>query len=339
METYHRFLSIYCCFLALFVQAQGDDFVQKPWKDLTIEKLQHPIHKAYEHHGTLWSLDYGNGIIYRSNDQGATWKKLADLDSEYFEKIQFINKNEGFVCGDYGYVYKTDDSGNTWRDISPKLPNRITTQYRSDTTLIKPPDGLFIAYYDMHFMTRDAGYVSGFTYNPADTVRTSFDRVFMETTDGGISWSKIPWEGHRQALLKYENSLSKFNITFNNEYFRTPHKSWQITKKNSAKDLVVRTDYATRHKDTVLLGKTPFKRAMLRKILFLNADQGYIFGGALDPENQRAVVYETINGGDSWHYLAVDWPHIHEAVANEEYLWVFGKEALIKRIALKELLE
>jgi len=69
----------------------------------------------------------------------------------------------------------------------------------------------------------------------------------------------------------------------------------------------------------------------LRDIVFLNQNIGYITGGALDENNEKAIIYETLDGGMSWTYIASDLPHIHTASIGGDNLWIAGKENMIKR--------
>ncbi|WP_221412692.1 hypothetical protein, partial [Fulvivirga lutimaris] len=76
---------------------------------------------------------------------------------------------------------------------------------------------------------------------------------------------------------------------------------------------------------------------MLRSITFLSNDIGFVFGGSLDKENEKAIIYSTNDGGKHWEYVESELSHIHVAVTNNRYLFLFGKEGLMKRIEKQKI--
>ena len=68
-----------------------------------------------------------NGIIAKTEDAGATWKKLRNGDaltvkSEPFRAVFFTDILRGYIVGDLGLMWLTKDGGDTWQTVKD-LPN------------------------------------------------------------------------------------------------------------------------------------------------------------------------------------------------------------------------
>lgn len=338
MRTVITSLLIFTISNMLLAQVDVNKVFSNPENDIGIEELSEPIHVVAAYDTLIWAADYGSGSVYKSIDNGKSFKKISTLGAEYFESIQFVDDKNGFISGDYGYEYKTQDGGETWIEISPKIEGRIKERFRNDTTKNQEPDGAFAAYYSMHFISKAQGYVSGFMFNPKVGAGASFKRLFFLTNDGGENW-ELP-DGKEQANIRtqFKNSIQKHNISVENEYFLNNVTSWKLgrDKINRSKDIIVRRNYSTNVSDTLKLPKTPYQSVKLRSITFLNDETGFVFGGSLDKQNERAVIYRTTNGGESWEYIDSNLSHIHSAITNNGYLFLFGENGLTQRIDIQE---
>lgn len=297
------------------------------WIDVEIKDLEFPIHKMEATNTDVWASDYGDGVLYRSKDKGKTWSKATQFGSEYIEVIHFVDEKIGFVCGDYGYVYKTSDQGQTWEEISPKVEERIVERYDSET---EQPEGILYAYYNMHFLDNKEGFVSGYTFT-----EKGISNIFFHTLDGGKNWIKIEKEKRRAFMRSYVEKANPSFESINDKYYFDKNKclfTWGIKDKG---DVVIHQNLLTNQSDTVVLPPNPYKKPMLRNIVFLNEHVGYITGGALDENNEKAILYKTLDGGLNWTYIASDLPHIHATLLNGDDLWITGKENMIKRKKVK----
>lgn len=109
-----------------------------------------------------------NGL-YKTEDGGANWIKLS-FYNQNIKHIYFIDKNVGFIFGDWCTLYKTNDGGANW--VKKRLP------YISQ--------GL-IGVSSMQFVNNSVGYLVG-----------DEDNDVCKTEDGGETWvtnSKQP-SGH-----------------------------------------------------------------------------------------------------------------------------------------------
>jgi photosystem II stability/assembly factor-like uncharacterized protein len=301
-----------------FLNVAGQDFKVSEMRSL--EALT--IHKLEFRNDIFWGVDYGSGKVIKSVDKGRTWNEIAALKAEYFEKIQFADDNVGFVCGDYGYVYSTSDGGKNWQEISPVIEGRITERYRNDSTKNQKPDGQFIAYYDMFFNDSKNGFVSGFKMNPSIG---SYERLTFVTEDGGITW-QARGDLRKQDFVKQKSIKG----TFIGEIFHMDQKNLWRTKKYENTFIVQKSsDSGESWKNVNLPGYNGKDKWMLRKTLFVDKDIGFVFGGTLNDESSRALVFYTNDGGDSWKQYSNKWPHLHDAIFVEGKIYVSGKNGFL----------
>ena len=129
-------------------------------------------------------VGYGDGI-YRSDDDGKSWKNMGLGKSEHISKIIIHPENSQIIWvaaqgplwskgGERG-VYKSTDGGNNWKQV---LGNNEWTG--ATDLLIDPrdPQVLYAATWDRHRTV--AAYMGG---GPGTAIHKS--------TDGGESWTKI----------------------------------------------------------------------------------------------------------------------------------------------------
>lgn len=321
MKILIPFLSI----ILLYTASNADN-----WRDVNISKNV-TIHKMTYFENHFWGVDYGEGEIYKSTDNGDNWHFLTKLNAEYFEKIQFLDYKNGVVCGDYGYVYRTKDGGKTWIEISPVIENRITKHYRNDTTKNQKPDGMFVAYYDMLFKDTLSGYVSGFKQNPSIGFRESFKRLFYQTKDGGKSWMIVEGKEKVNDFKKlFFEDIEKNKITVESTYFLDEQNAWKITMKKGEK-CVSRSKDGGKSWNEYPLQKEVAEKWITRSIVFVNKKEGFVFGGTLGEDSNKAVVYHSKDGGVSWSIYENDWTHIHHAIFRDGKIWVSGKNGLLKK--------
>jgi len=59
------------------------------------------------------------GIILKTTDKGATWKRLLGINGEEtFTGIYFTDAQNGYITGHEGLVYKTTDGGMFWTRLN-----------------------------------------------------------------------------------------------------------------------------------------------------------------------------------------------------------------------------
>ena len=64
------------------------------------------------------------GLVFRSRDEGKTWKGIQIIDKPTLTSIAFLNENTAIVVGHRGSIYKTENAGKDFVKINlPELSN------------------------------------------------------------------------------------------------------------------------------------------------------------------------------------------------------------------------
>ena len=178
---------------------------------------------------------------------------------------EFVDENNGYICGGDGAFIKTEDGGSSWIDIS--LNN--TMQLRN-IFFIDENNGWMIDYFGKSILhTTDGGYnwsssqlggsiiyqpESIFFLNETDGYVNTDDGLLYKTYDGGSTWEVI------------YGFYSGWNSSI---YFTTETEGWYIT------GMVFHTyDGGESWSDGERFGTNP------RSLFFLDKDQGWIGGSS-----------------------------------------------------------
>lgn len=125
------------------------------------------------------------GVIYRSEDNGSTWKKIFEGDQE-IKTLFFINTDEGFMTTSDSF-YKTLDGGSSWK-LFTKIPENFTSTF---------------------FISENLGYSS------------SLSGKIYKTINGGESWD-IVYKG--STVLTEIIKISNFMLTIGYDGTIIKHK-------------------------------------------------------------------------------------------------------------------
>jgi photosystem II stability/assembly factor-like uncharacterized protein len=224
-----------------------------------------------------WASGAGNTIL-RTDDGGATWKKLANPSPVPAERLDFrdvdaVSDTTAYVLsigeGTASRIYKTIDAGLTW-----------TLQFANADAA---------AFFDaMAFWDADHGIAV------SDSVKGAF--VIITTEDGGRSWNRVPADRLPPAL---ENegafAASGTNVTV----FGSTH-AWFGTGA-AARARVLHTPDRGR---TWTIADTPLRAGQtsgIYSIAFRDAMNGVVVGGDYSKETEavdNAAV--TRDGGKTW---------------------------------------
>jgi photosystem II stability/assembly factor-like uncharacterized protein len=155
------------------------------------------------------------GIIYYTEDGGATWAKQDTQTSMPLLSISFCNRRVGWAVGKSGIIIHTTDGGVTWNEqVSPKKKNLFKVHaLNAETcwavgdwgTILLTEDGgetwqnrsysEDVIFYDLDFQGANEGWIAG-----------EFGAI-LHTSDGGATW-------HRQPSVA---DATLFSVSFSSE--------------------------------------------------------------------------------------------------------------------------
>jgi photosystem II stability/assembly factor-like uncharacterized protein len=271
----------------------------------------------------------------KTTNGGVQWDKLFQLDSVFYEQIQFVTPKIGWICGGHGEVLKSIDGGLTWNKMSIPHPNPNV-----DLTLI----------YAMFFKNENDGFVGGghlnyIIKNAKKYVNWDDGQYFiLHTTDGGISWENIVRSPPVMLLtFQFLNDSIGF-VSGDNSIYKTYDggNSWQILFMDSTKSIGgirglwfmnFEHGYAASWNGYVLKtidgGHTWERRRItkspLRSMCFINDTIGYIVGNEGDT---KTPIYVTKDGED-WQTFMTGLPDLHRIRRSDTFIWVCGKKGVI----------
>ena len=202
------------------------------------------------------------GTIMKTIDGGQHWQHIKLNSDADLNRVQFINKNEGWASGGrirmgatnasmrhdqrggFAYIYHTKDGGKTWECQFAERGRHL---------------------FALDFVNENIGYAGG-------------ERGFlMKTTDGGKHWNVLPTTGTLNWLygMAFKDEYTGFAVGLNEAVIKTSDggKSW--VKVNAASDK-----------------KFYGFRSIYRDICF-KGNTGCIVG-------QNGSVLISHNGGETW---------------------------------------
>lgn len=277
-----------------------------------------------------FAYSYGTGNIYHSENGGRGWKILAQLDSVYFEQIQFIDAQTGWICGEQGKIYRTSDGGQSWQDISINLPE-------SEGNLLL---------YALYFENESHGLVGGMSVNFETRERKV--RLY-KTQDGGSNWietetptmlmnivkgpeNRIWGMGSAMVLVK-DNLEAPWKTVLQSDSLRkiadirsldfSSKKGRVIAAEFSAGKIHISDDH----------GQTwttqPITQNRLRSIVRY-ADGQWLAAGDLNKESGN--LFWSQDDGRTWQRDSLKYPDLHRLQLSEDYVWAVGKDGYSARM-------
>jgi photosystem II stability/assembly factor-like uncharacterized protein len=186
------------------------------------------------------------GTIFKTIDGGETWDSLQTNTKEHLNSIYFINKDIGYAAGTNGTVIKTTNGGISWENENINIPLPVSKVY---------------------FIDENKGFATpGFQRECA----------FLETFDGGKSWTKI--------------KIPNFDFIINDIQFITDKIGFMIGGIVPPFGFLKTTDGGLTWKANAFSTDA----VNFSSMFFTDEFTGYVCDNAGD-------IIKTVDGGDTWY--------------------------------------
>jgi photosystem II stability/assembly factor-like uncharacterized protein len=234
---------------------------------------------------TGWYVN-GHGKIFKTTDEGLTWKKVYEKQGSFFRTIAFLDENRGFV-GTVGTdyfpnvtdtipLYQTRDGGMTWDPVEYKGPY---VKGLCAINIVKEP---YINHgvldYRFHI------YAVGRVGSPAN---------LMVSHDGGKSWTS-------QSLQQDAKMLFDIVMHDKNNGIACAASSEDISTSNA---LILKTSDGGKTWQKVFQSSRPFETTW--KASFPTPQVGYVTIQSYnpDPSVTQQRIAKTTDGGNTWQEI------------------------------------
>lgn len=256
-----------------------------------------------------------HGSFYRSTNGGLNWTS-ASLDLPYLwegtvdlvRSMNFINNNTGYIVTDFGTILRTTDSGIEWKKDSTNRPAYEKLSVLHDVNAFA---------HDKIYACGNGGTVIG-SFNSGikwNTLTGNKRSLYASTIISGEAGYCVGECGH--IMKSVDNGSSWTRLTgFTNKFLKTVcFTDNKVGYVAGDRGVIFKTeDEGSGWKE-----QTHYTNLDYKSIAFINELTGIVAGG--NPENERAFIYKTINGGTNWYevYDSITLGIIRSAEFNSEY--------------------
>ena len=278
---------------------------------------------------------YGNEI-YMTTDCGRSWQWneqiiMPKIYSGFYD-IQFVDKNNGFIAGDFSVFLKTTDGGNTWQQDSVGSYINYSAYFTDSLNGVVVGIG---TYYPFIYSTSDGGnnweeissdLIPGYALNK---VRFSDKEngwivggkgMIRRTTNGGKNWFAINQKPHQFNSIYFTDENTGWAVGGRTGYFQSETDSGIVLHTtNGGKDweeqinsnnLVINSVYAFDNKNVIAVGEATQNNLTTNPI--------------------NSIILSTTTGGQIWETQLFDTLFVFNSIffVNDSIGWITGSELL-----------
>ncbi len=282
------------------------------------------------------------GLMYRTNDGGATWQRVNDLLGVTLNKIQMVDANVGYAVGERGIVLKTTNGGGSWDMLN-------THEHNVEWNL-----------WDLHFVDANTGVLVG-------SGITTYGGISILVTGGGtgFTFGLFPSSSYtsggyfRVTSVTYDAANSQYVAVARHKLTNSVPEFGRVFYSNDGVNWIEHSGYTNNdlYALTYVDGEAYFVAGISGTQAGMDASGGYSFhvptnltgtvrdvyclntteGVAIVEDNPgEGLLYKTNNGGQHWELLGDD-QHYYTGfnMYTTGKLLATGRNGLVHRILLE----
>jgi photosystem II stability/assembly factor-like uncharacterized protein len=269
----------------------------------------------------------GDPLIIHTDDGGATWTQQATpagTTGSYLDKVQFIDKMNGWAVGNNGVIMRTTNGGLQWQlpdSVTPPLTSHLDGVWFSD-----PKHGWAATGFTSGgkmYVTSDGGINwtdSGYALNAGDA-----EGVFaLDTThawavgeNGDIAFfNGTSWSAQKNAVVNWNaNPLA-------NVFFRGPNLGWVVGSQGT---VLHTTNGGTTYTQQRGAPADSDTMPSLADVKFISDTAGWAVGG-------EGTIISTTDGGTTWNTDVTNTTNQFEGLSfpNQTRGWAVGEAGMVR---------
>lgn len=274
MKTKNSIFAI--CLLCIISLIQSVSFSQSVWTTQYLNNVGGNQMRRIQfiNQNTGWSCG-GNGTLIKTTNGGDTWIATSTGSTAYLTCLYFVDENTGWIGSSQSVIKKTTNGGVSW--YSAPLQ---TTDFSADFFFLNAQTGFVTSHdskihkttnggtsWDLLIASSNAyGQIQFFDADNGVVVAPSY---FAKTSNGGLTWNRILYDGVNQAMVFLNQQTGWVTGTASLRKTIDGGNTW------STYSLPIQTPYALK---------------------FFNENIGWCVG----QNSNNGVIARTLNGGVNW---------------------------------------
>ncbi len=306
------------------------------WETQLIDDSGREIESVHFPTASVGYVAGDDGLIMKTTDGGMSWLDANSPTVEHLYGVEFIDADSGYAVGTAGTILKTTNGGATWSSITSPITNTIYavqvlaannvyigTSSGSATQIVSQSTDYGVTWndltgpvassvYDIEFVDANVGYLG-----------CSSNKVYG-TTDAGVTWTELADFGSSgNYRIKFVDALTGYVVDSGGSLNKTTDggATWTAStlSTESLRGIVFAQSPLAELVDAIyIFGNygvslksvdqgatfTPIYQfvyhELQRQVQFVDANTGYVCGGATSTADNLGYIIKTTDGGQNW---------------------------------------
>lgn len=225
-------------------------------------------------------------------DSDTPFVKLTSPTSQIITDISFINKNEGIICGSFGFIAKTSNGGKSWSVLNSGINHSFLNAFMLDSkTLYMARIGIYkssnsgSSFSPLGVLADYSNSIFGICFFNQNEGVVIKGNLILKTRNGGSTWD-----------IQYDQAenITKMQFTSKTVGYVAGGRSYDL---NSKGEIHKTTDGGDSWQQILITDSN------IGAIYFLNSERGFYV-------NYNDELFRTVDGGKSWRMLSTVEPGV-----------------------------